>query len=78
MTISELIEKLEKVKAEHGDLEVKRLNYDDESMNVHEKVEEVYFRSHDDDPDTTMYRIIHGIPSNPFKKRNTDGFIVID
>ena len=35
MTISELIEKLEKVKAEHGDLEVKRLNYDDESMNVH-------------------------------------------
>lgn len=66
MTISELIEELEKIKNEKGDLIIRRLNYSDEGdLGVYEDVTGAEFITDKDEPQTSV---------NPYK----DGFVVID
>lgn len=66
MTISELIEALEKIKNEKGDLIIRRLNYSDEGdLGVYEDVKEAEFITDKDEPQTSV---------NPY----ANGFVVID
>lgn len=66
MTITELIEELEKIKNEKGDLIIRRLNYSDEGdLGVYEDVKEAEFTTDKDEPQTS---------DNPY----ADGFVVID
>ena len=70
MTITELIKELEKIKAEHGDLPVRKLEYEEWGneggwCHYYEDVEEVWFTTDKDEPQTS---------DNPY----ADGFVVIE
>ena len=69
MTISELIKELEKIKAEHGDISVRKLEYDEWGneggcCHYYEDITEAKFTTDKDEPQTGV---------NPYE----DGFVVL-
>lgn len=69
MTISELIVILEEIKKKHGDIPVRKLEYEEwdgrETYPIYTDVEEVWFTTDKDEPQTS---------DNPY----ADGFVVIE